>query len=98
MESSHRQTRNTRVPESKIGRKGLLLREVGGELLVLDTEADQIHQLNSTASEIWRLHQAGSSASQIAEALANRFEVDKDKAEEDVIQALQDLRALGVIG
>jgi PqqD family protein of HPr-rel-A system len=86
------------MTDARIGREGLLVREVDGELLVLDTEADRIHQLNSTASEIWRLHHAGSDANEIADALANRFEVDKDKAVTDVFQVLQDFRALGLIG
>ena len=86
------------MTDARIGREGLLVREVDGELLVLDTEADQIHQLNSTASEIWRLHQDGLDAKEIADALANRFEVDKDKVVIDVSQAIQDFRARGLLG
>ena len=96
--TNYRAAGNTRMMETKNVRKGLLVREVDGELLVLDTEADRIHQLNSTASEIWRLHHAGSDANEIADALANRFEVEKDQAVTDVIQALKDFRALGLIG
>ena len=39
---------------------GLIVRASGDELLVLDTRADRIHQLNATASLIWSHLEAGS--------------------------------------
>jgi hypothetical protein len=76
---------------------GLLVREVNGEILVLDTEADRIHQLNESASLIWRLHEAGVDAKAIASSLAIEFDLDKHRAHTDVKAALEQFRALKII-
>ena len=76
---------------------GLLVREVEGEVLVLDTEADQIHQLNTSASIIWRLHADGMAAKKIAIALVSEFGIDDDTADRDVDVALARFRELQLI-
>ena len=76
---------------------GILVREVDGEILLLDTESDQIHQLNSMASLIWRNLKEGASASEIARRLAEQFDVDETIALADVEDILGKLRALKVI-
>ena len=76
---------------------GLLVREVDGEVLVLDAEADRIHQLNASASLIWRLHEGGVDAAEIASALAIEFDLDKHRADTDVKAALEQFRALKLI-
>lgn len=78
-------------------RDGLLVREVGGEVLVLDAEADRVHQLNASASLIWRLHEVGVDAAEIASALAIEFDLDKHTAYTDVKVALEQFRALKLI-
>ena len=76
---------------------GLLVREVEGEVLVLDTEADLIHQLNASASIIWRLHAEGMAANEIAIALVSEFGIDEDTANRDVDVALARFRELQLI-
>lgn len=76
---------------------GILVREVDGEILMLDTESNQIHQLNSTASLIWRNFKEGASASEIARRFAEQFDVDENIALADVEDILGKLRALKVI-
>ena len=78
-------------------RDGLLVREVDGEILVLDPEADRIHQLNASASLIWRLHENGTDAARIAGALAVEFDLDEYTADADVKAALEQFRALQLI-
>jgi len=78
-------------------RAGLLVREVNGEVLVLDVEADRIHQLNESASLIWRLHEAGVDETEIASSLAIEFDLDKHRADTDVKAALEQFRALKLI-
>ena len=77
--------------------EGLLVREVDGEVLVLDTAADRIHQLNSTASWIWRLFDSGATVPDIADSLANEFDLDKHKAEADVLETLCRFRQLNLV-
>ncbi len=76
---------------------GLLVREVEGEVLVLDTEADLIHQLNPSASTIWRLHAEGMAPNEIAFALVSEFGIDDDTANRDVDVALARFRELQLI-
>jgi len=78
-------------------RDGLLVREVDGEILVLDAEADRIHQFNASASLIWRLHENGADAAEIASALAIEFDLDKYGADADVKAALEQFRALNLV-
>ena len=74
----------------------LVVREIGGEVLILDTVADQIHQLNASASLVWRLHAAGKGLSEISEALANEFDITETAAERDASEVLQKFRALNL--
>ena len=35
--------------------ESVMVREIDGEIVVLDTRSSQVHQLNRTASFIWRM-------------------------------------------
>ncbi len=63
---------------------GVMEREVDGEIFLLDTESNLIHQLNRTASFIWRKCQERASVGEIAEVLAKEFDVEEDETLEDV--------------
>jgi hypothetical protein len=76
---------------------GVLARSVGSEVLLLDTEADRIHQLNQTASLIWLRCDESGSAEEIARLLVERFEVDWDVAMEDVLSTLRLLSELNLV-
>jgi len=80
----------------RIRETGLLVREVDGEVLVLDTEADRIHQLNASASFIWRQLANGASAEEIAEHLANEFDVVEHQVQRDVAEILGQFVDLGI--
>jgi hypothetical protein len=78
-------------------KKGLLVRDVEGEVVVLDPELDQVHQFNASASLIWRLYEGGKQADEIAKGLEMEFELDHDRAQEDCQAALAEFRRLGLI-
>lgn len=73
------------------------IREVDRDLLVLDSEAQRIHQLNQTASFIWRCCDIAPSAESIARILATEYEVDEHIALQDVIETLDRLRDLNLV-
>jgi hypothetical protein len=75
----------------------VMVREVDPEVLLLDTEADQIHQLNQTASFIWRRCEEVGSAEELAALVAAQFDVGQDLILKDVIETLDKLRALNLI-
>jgi len=72
-------------------------REVDGEILLLDTESNLIHQLNKTASLIWRKCLEGASSGEIAASLAETFDVEENKARADVERTIDQFMALQII-
>ena len=72
-------------------------RVVEGEMVVMDKESEQIHQLNQTASFIWQLCDGDHDRQQIAEKLAAAFEVDAETAEADVTETLNKLEEIGLL-
>jgi len=80
----------------RIRETGLLIRVVDGEVLVLDTDADRIHQLNASASFIWRQLANSASAEEIAERLAKEFDVVEDQCQTDVAEILRQFVELGI--
>ncbi len=76
---------------------GVTVRPVEDELLILDSETQRIHQLNPTASFIWRCCGESASEAEIASLLAEKFAVDKDIALRDVAETLRRLRELKLV-
>jgi methyltransferase-like protein len=72
-------------------------RVVEGEMVVMDKESEQIHQLNQTASFIWQLCDGDHDRQQIAEELAAVFEIDSVTAEADVADTLNKLEEIGLL-
>jgi hypothetical protein len=75
----------------------VLMRDVDGELLLLDTSSNRIHQLNRTASFIWNRCEQVASAQEIAAELALEFDVEEVQALRDVTNMLQTLRSLDLV-
>lgn len=76
---------------------GVMVRQVGEELVVLDTESNQIHQLNRTALFIWQKCDEIRSSEGIAKLLATEYDISYGVAEVDVIQTLLRFRELNLI-
>jgi len=75
----------------------LSVQEVEQELLILDEDSGMIHQLNQTATLIWRKSGEGLSAQAMARLLAENFEIGEDVARRDVAHTLEKLRALNLV-
>ena len=73
-------------------------RLVEGEMIVLDREHDLIHQFNKTATFIWNHCDGQQSASKIANAVCENFEVDEATAIKEVIEILERLQNLRLVG
>jgi len=74
-----------------------MVREVVEDMLLLDTESGDIHQLNGTASFIWRNCEEAPSVEGLAGMLALEFDVAQDVAARDVEDILGRLRALNLL-
>ena len=70
---------------------------VDRDLLLLDTEAELIHQLNATASFIWHRCDGENSATEIARLLADEFAVESNVALNDVVETLNKLREVNLV-
>ena len=79
-------------------RMGVQSRLVEGEMVVLDREHDLIHQLNKTATFIWEHCDGQQSAADIANAVCENIDVDEATAIREVIQTLERLQSLRLIG
>ena len=78
-------------------RENLSSQKVDGELVILDKDNGQIHQLNSVASYIWLQIEAGSELNEILERLISVYEIENSIAQadlENVIQQFKDLELL----
>lgn len=75
----------------------LMVREVDGELVVLDTSSNLVHQFNRTAALIWRLCAAASPPEAMADALVEAFDVERQTALRDVAETMAKLRSLNLL-
>ena len=79
-------------------RPDIRTRLVDGELVVLDREEGLIHQLNKTATYIWEQCDGEHTAAAIASRVCEVFEVDESTALSDVLEILNRLRDLNLLG
>jgi len=68
------------MPEAR--KKGLVVQELSGEVLVYDRESDKAHCLNSTAALVWQYCDGKTPVSEIARAIEGEINAPVD---EDVI-------------
>jgi hypothetical protein len=78
-------------------RGNLTVQAVDDEILILDLESNQIHQLNSSASLVWSLCDEAVSLDQLAEWYAEHYEVDSVVAMRDVRNVIDQLSAMGLV-
>ncbi len=78
-------------------RPGLKVKHVGGEVLVLDESSGQIHQLNRTATFIWKQCDGKTSPEIIAQRMIQEFEVGPLEAARDVSAAIDKLCELRLL-
>ena len=78
-------------------RSDISARVVVDETVVLDLGAAQIHQLNATASFIWDRCDGHCTVSEIAEKLAESFDVDRETARQAVLETLRRFDELGLL-
>jgi Coenzyme PQQ synthesis protein D (PqqD) len=78
-------------------RSDISARVVVDETVVLDLGAAQIHQLNATASFIWDRCDGHCTVGEIAEKLAESFDVDGETARQAVQATLRQFDELGLL-
>jgi len=78
-------------------RSDVSARVVVDETVVLDLGAAQIHQLNTTASFIWNRCDGRCTVGEIADQLAESFDIDRETARQAVQETLRRFDELGLL-
>jgi len=78
-------------------RANLSTQDIDGELVILDKDNSQIHQLNSVASIIWEHIESGLDVNAISEQLINCFDIDEITARTDLDKVLKQLKELKLL-
>jgi hypothetical protein len=71
-----------------------------GSAVLLHLETKYYHSLNDTGCFLWKAleeNESGTTDEELAEKLFENFDVELDKAREDVNEFLRDLKALSLI-
>ena len=78
-------------------REGVLAREIGGEMVLLDVEAGTYFGLNEVGTRAWSLLAEGATLGEVVELLLAELEVDRETLETDLRGLVCDLVAQGLI-
>ena len=90
-------TSSTYIKGSLRPRTDLGIEQVEDDLLILDKHGQKIHKLNPMASLIWARLEKGQEPNQIAQAIAEIFEISSEMALKDVTRTLDEFRALNLL-
>jgi hypothetical protein len=80
-----------------VRRSDLLVQKIDGEFVILDRTANKVHQLNAAASHIWDLCDGVHSVGEIAQVLAEEFDIGIDVAQRDVVKTVTEFFTLGLM-
>lgn len=72
-------------------------REIDGRAVIIQTKAGEVHELNATATFLWRQTDGSRTVAELAEALRAEFEIDEATALADVNAFLGELAAKGLL-
>ena len=75
----------------------LTVQSVDDEMLILDINKDQIHQLNPTACFIWSKCDGSHSENDLVKMLVDQYDIDINSAANDVSKVLTELQKLELI-
>ena len=78
-------------------RSDLAIEDADGELIILDKVAGKVHQLNSSASFVWKCLGDGLATDEIAVMLSEAFDVEPESALSDVRAAIVSFEDLALV-
>ena len=82
--------------------QSVVARVVAGETLIVPVRARvgdlaSIYSFNSTASVIWKLLESPKTVAELAQALAQEYDVEMAQAERDVTDFVNEMKAVGLV-
>ena len=66
-------------------------RIIGDEAVLLSAEDSSVHSLDAVGTRIWELCDGEKTVSEIIDQVVSEFEVDRDTAEKDVVEFIEEL-------
>lgn len=81
----------------KLRTDDLAWRQVGDEVMVLDTNKSEYLSVNKTGSVLWELLLTGCTRADLARALAEHFQIDDTGATTDAENFVSSLEDLGLL-
>jgi hypothetical protein len=88
--------------ETLVRSQAVVARVVGGETLIVPVRAKvgdlaSIYSFNGTGSLIWKLLETPRTVAELAVAVAQAYEVDPARAEQDVTSFVSEMKAVGLV-
>jgi hypothetical protein len=82
--------------------QSVVAREVAGETLIVPVRTKvgdlaSIYSFNSTGTLIWKLLETPRTLEEIAAAIVRAYEVDPARAEQDVTEFVEEMKAVGLV-
>ncbi len=77
--------------------KGVLIQDLGEEVVLLEVESGQYYGLNEVGSRMWSLLQHGQSVSEVLSTLHEEYEASEQQLSADLKQFLNQLQSKGLI-
>ena len=81
----------------KLRADGVVWRQVGDELVLLDVESGRYLSVNQTGATLWPLLLEGCHAGRLVDELVARYGVPAAQAGEDTARFLASMRELGIL-
>ncbi len=66
-------------------------RIIGDEAVLLSAEDSSVHSLDAVGTRIWELCDGEKTVSEIVDQIVSEFEVDRETAEKDVVEFIEEL-------
>ena len=66
-------------------------RIIGDEAVLLSAEDSSVHSLDAVGTRIWELCDGEKTVSEIVDLVVSEFEVDRETAEKDVVEFIEEL-------
>ncbi len=71
--------------------------EMEGQALVITPQKSSVHELNDTATFIWKQIDGQTSARSIIENLCEEFDVNEEEAQKDVLALVNEMKEKGLL-
>jgi hypothetical protein len=78
-------------------REGLVAESIEGDTVILDLDGDEYFTLNEVAGAIWPLLEEGADIDELVDEVTNKYEVDSERAREDVETFLSGAVDAGIV-